>query len=261
VSFDDLLPDANQLYEHLLSELNFLRDFESGAFERNCDNVTAAYFDMKGQESSDWTLNLSPNWVLDIGGEDFDTGEARDFDENMGKAIIGGKIAVSDGDFEEYSLNLTLLAQEDTEARGRDTNRHLGAPCCWSADAAEFDYRVARRYHFDIDMGDNKHERKPVSHLQNGGEFDTEHLQYANPHYCSSPLDKPRLPHPPMDPILILHMLAKQYQSLSQMIQSEWGNRVRRAERNLWQPYHSTISDWYEVRSGSETFASYVEND
>jgi len=65
--------------------------FESGAFERNCDNVTAAYFDMKGQESSDWTLNLSPNWVLDIGGEDFDTGEARDFDENMGKAIIGAR--------------------------------------------------------------------------------------------------------------------------------------------------------------------------
>jgi len=44
----------------------------------------------------------------------------------------------------------------------------LEPPCCWSADAAEFDYRVARRYHFDIDMGDNKHERKPVSHLQNG---------------------------------------------------------------------------------------------
>ncbi|WP_455450017.1 hypothetical protein [Natrinema thermotolerans] len=260
MSHDNLLPDPEELYDHLVSEFSYFRSLESGEFSRNLDHVKMVHERLKKSDPENWTLNLSPNWVLDIGGKHADTVQSRDFGENKGKAVIGGIIKVSDGSFEEYSLSLSFLAQKNTEARGREENEHIGAPCCWSRDDIEEDWRIARRYHFDIDMGDNDDESKPVSHLQSGGKFQKEHLQWPDPHYCQSPLDKPRLPHPPMDPILILHMLATQYESLRGIIQHQWENHVRAAEDKLWEPYHSTISDWYSIRDQGETFASYIEN-
>ena len=260
MSFENLLPKPEELYDHLLSELEYLRTIEGSEFSRNLDGVILVHEELKQANPQNWTLNIHPNWVFEIGGEKVDGDYSRDFSNNKGKAVIGGRISVSEGGFKEYSLNLAFLAQEDTEARGREQNKHLGAPCCWKHDDMQSDYRVARRYHFDIDLGDNDDESKPITHLQSGGKFKSDYLRFDDPHYCSSPLDKPRLPHPPMDPILIIHMLATQYKSLRDIIRSGWGSHVRDAENELWEPYHSTISNWYATDAESDTFASFIDN-
>lgn len=256
----DLLPDADQLYSHLLSELEYLRGIDADKFVRNRDYVISAHEQLKQGSPEEWVLDINPNWVFEIGGEVFDAGEARDFSNNKGKAAIGGKISVEDESYQEYSLSLTLLSQEESDAPGREVNRYLGAPCCWNDGDVDSTYRVARRYHFDIDIGDNDDEVKPISHLQNGGKFNSDHLVGTDPHYCSSALDKPRLPHPPMDPLLILNMIATQYTTLKKLVQGKWNREVRKAEEELWKPYHTRISGWYSQDSRSETFASYIDN-
>lgn len=251
---EDLYPDGDELYELLKNELSYLKD-KDGPIARNRTYITTLYENLKDMEPTDWELDISPNWLLRFGGDAEGDQDRRDFGSAEGIAVIGGYGSATDGDIDHYSINLTLLAQSETDTRGSD------APCCWQRDQMDSDWRVARRYHFDIEtITENEQDPKPVSHFQSGGNFDGQALPHHDPHYCSSPLDKPRLPHPPMDPLLILHMLATQYDSLERLIESSWVGFVKESENKLWRPYHKAIVGQYQTESTRPTMAEFFEN-
>lgn len=253
-----LLPDPTDLRELLVAELEYLKD-QPGILAENKDLFNNQYRDLKSSKKHNWKLNIDPNWVIQIGGSPTDGSEStsRDFDKE-GFALIGGLIEVEDGSFKEYALNLTLLAQRATEVRSGDGSVYTGTPCCWKELKSD-DWRVAKRYHFDIDVddvdSDDKHVSRPVTHLQSGGEFKEKYLPsrraYLSPHYCSTSLDKPRLPHPPMDPVLLIQLLIQQYHSLRKLVQDSWASQVKSSERTLWKNYYSRIHQLLEEDKSS----------
>ncbi|WP_224268579.1 hypothetical protein [Haloprofundus salinisoli] len=263
-SSEDLLPEPDKLYELLISELEYLYNL-GGVLARNKDSFRTKRAELQKMDSENWKLDITPNWVLPITGpeEQAQRQNARDFSKAEGFALIGGLIHVEDGTYDDYSLNLTLLAQGDTELRGSDENKHIDAPCCWGAESMQSSWRVAKRYHFDIDLGGDD-ESKPITHLQSGGAFKKKHLptgiKHHEPHYCSTPLDKPRLTYPPMDPILILQILVTQYDSLNRIMVNTWNAQVQKAESTLWTKYYLHLSDIMGMQKRSETLDSYIEN-
>lgn len=257
---EDLYPDGEELYELLITELKYLKD-RDGPIARNRDRIRTAYENLRDMQPTDWELNINPNWVLRFGGDS--EGDPtrceqtrRDFHSAEGIALIGGYASVDDGDIEHYEINLTLLAQSETDTRAS------AAPCCWEHDGMDADWRVARRYHFDIETvtAEGEDDPKPVTHMQTGGNFEGQPVPRHDPHYCSSPLDKPRLPHPPMDPLLLLHTLATQYDSLERFIEEQWIGYVRESENTLWEPYHEAILGQYRTDETRPTMAEFFMN-
>lgn len=270
---DMLLPSPSELYEHLLSQLDFLESRDSGQLARNQENFRKSYRQLQGDDPHNWTLDITPNWIVRITTPEHlkRVGSSRDFVIEDGYAVISGIIDVADDSFVEYSLGLTFLAQEDSEVRGGE----IGAPCCWAHRDENTEWRVAKRYHFDIDPGvdeseenpnpgDGEPEEKPISHLQSGGNFRTDPLPLGisseEVHYCSSPLDKPRLPHPPMDPILLFEMISDQYGCPEGLKSEVWPPRIRESESMLWKRYYKRISEHLDNDERSSLFSSLISN-
>jgi len=257
---EDLYPDGDELYELLVSELEYLKD-RDGPIAQNRSHITSAYEGLKGMSSTDWELDINPNWILRFGGSPEDRmvrGERtqRDFHNTAGIAVIGGYASVTDAEIDHYETNLTLLVQSETDTRAS------AAPCCWEHDEMNADWRVARRFHFDIETGadEGEDDPKPVAHMQSGGNFEAQPVPRHEAHYCSSPLDKPRLPHPPMDPLLILHTLATQYDDLERLIEDDWIGNVKESEDTLWEPYHEAILGQYRTEETRPTMAEFFMN-
>lgn len=257
----DFLPNPERLGERLLSELDFLKDQNQDLLTNNSHQLESQYWTLKQIDFSDnWEFSIDPNWKFPLGGQEIGGNSTRDFAEKEGFAIIGGKVEVTDGSIEDYSFNLVILSSVESESRSSDGEEDINIPCCWNGSDIDSEYRVARRYHFDIDIGDTNDENKPVTHLQIGGKFNHGHILGQSPHYCLSPLDKPRIPYPPMDPALILHMLICQYSSLQDLQQDDWQSVVRETEQVLWEPYHAQIGVAYENDRIQQPFSEYINN-
>lgn len=257
---DNLLPDPGELRDHLLTQLDYLESAQ-GEMARNQGRIHAAKRKLELGRAENWELNISPNWVLQIYAPgSYSTGSSRrDFSNEDGFALVGGTISVVDGEFKEYSLSLCLLARSDSEV----TESGEGDPCCWNGDHPNMKWRVAKRYHFDIDIG-GEDEKKPMTHLQSEGKFKKKHLPAPIPkdeaHYCSTPLDKPRLPHPPMDPLLILNIVATQYQNLESMVGEYWIQRVMDAESKMWGGFYRHFTDELTREGRSASMDTFISN-
>lgn len=257
---EELLPDHSDLYSRLVSELEFLKT-QPGNFNRNSDRIEKCLSELRNGADDNWKLNIDPNWIIRIKVPEVvsRTDQSRDFAIEDGWAVIGGIINVKHGEFTEYSLNLAFLAESDTENRGQDIN----APCCWRADHDD-KWRVAKRYHFDIDPGNGSDESKPITHLQSRGKFDDGHLPGfladQGVHYCATPLDKPRLAYPPMDPILLIQMVLDQYGCPQQLGTDHWPSEVMTSESKLWGRYYARIADHFGTDDRSQSFDTLISN-
>lgn len=259
---DCLLPEPEELHSHLLDQFDFLKD-QGGFSSPHSDHYESIYYDLKQSNPRNWALDITPNWAFRLDLPDFiiETNPSRDFAIEDGWAIIGGNIDVSGGNYREYALHLSFLASEKEEVRG---GIH-GGPCCWRGEEHDWDYRVAKQYHFDIDPGRNPNGAKPIAHFQSQGSFKQERLptklNNKDIHYCSTPLDKPRLVHPPMDPILLLQIISEQYGGPESMSSEHWDPMVIDAESLLWTGYFSGVLDHLEDDDRSKPCNILVSND
>lgn len=258
---DLLLPEPKDLHGHLVDQLDFLRN-RDGKLSRNKNRFRVNWAQIKDADPETWTLDIEPNWIVELTTQSPYTADrgGRDFSIKNGVAVIGGIIEAEENEFQQYSLHLTLLARHDSEVRGAAVN----GPCCWRSREEDAEWRVAKQYHFDIDIGNNEHEDKPITHLQSGGTFDPSHLppgyDTEEVHYCSTPLDKPRLPHPPMDPILLLQMVSEQYKCPDDLESEHWEPRVLDSESMLWENFYHRVSEHLDVADRSVPFNSLVSN-
>ncbi|ELY90457.1 hypothetical protein C485_03088 [Natrinema altunense JCM 12890] len=63
-----------------------------------------------------------------------------------------------------------------------------------------------------------------------------------------------------MDPLLLLHTLATQYNSLERLIEEQWIGYVRESENTLWEPYHEAILGQYRTGETRPTMAEFFMN-
>ncbi|MFB6186399.1 MAG: hypothetical protein ABEI86_05975 [Halobacteriaceae archaeon] len=238
----DMIPDPEEMHDHLVSTLKEIpnrlgpvgRDLEtdSGIIQAKCKSFTERY----GDDPDNWELDISPNWV-------FDLEDGHDFESSQGKAVIGGHIVVEEGEYQEYSFNLSIL-QKEYGPRDVEMDKAVNGALCCSVDNHDT-WTIVRRFHFDIDSGEADHEAKPVSHFQTGGKFPDGHGIPRDIHYCRTELDKPRIQYPPMDLVLVLDMVLDQYTNLSPNRDKHWTNLVSKSERVLWAPYYKEIGSRY----------------
>lgn len=272
---EDLIPDPEAVGERLLAELSYLTDQDHTIHD--ADHNGFLYTQMQKLEDADftgdWSFSLEPNWMVQLSdSSDGPFNDRGDFSGKSAWGAIGGNVEVEEGEFQNYAFSLALLVQEDSERRGDEEG--VNCPCCWGDESNWIDseetaykcWRVARRYHFDIDLGQNDHERKPISHLQIGGRFQDGHVntiaeQDLDTHYCLSPLDKPRIPYPPMDPALIYTMVLSQYSYPRQQVEEDWYKIARKSEEKLWDPYHKRLGNQYMQGRISEPFPDIISND
>lgn len=265
----DQLPDPEHFGERLLQVTRYLQGQTSSEIPIIRTGVFAQHrSDLEDMDfSSDWSFEFDPYWEVKLGKpEDADRMgiERPDFGDSEAFAVIGGNVNVEDGEFQQYSFSLSLLVESDAELRGESESDDAEDPCCWEGSNNEppCHWRLARRLHFDIDLGDNDDESKPITHLQMGGNSQIEATPEGHQvHYCSSPLDKPRVPYPPMDPVLLLHMLITQYPTISSANQGTWYDQVTSSEKLLWDDYHGWLSNTAIRDDRSEPFVNLLLND
>jgi len=231
------LPDPADTYEYLNSSFRDLHQ-NSASFDEDdwrLEEVlrnTSQSLDKANPDN--WKLELDPYIVLSLGSK-------RDFSDGKGQARIGANIEVREGSFEMFSSTLVLVRDiRDVDisetTTGGNPNRHH---CCFENQADDF--HVLERVHWDIDTGKDDSESKPMCHFQVGGNLSQSVFEsYEDFHYCSNGLDKPRIPHPPMDPMLVFNILMNQYRSIESFNQERWQKIVSYAEEVLWEPYYES---------------------
>lgn len=243
------MPEPDKLYHHLRNAFNKLEgnvDYIPGADSRVEQSVDKACRQLSNGNESDWTLKSDPYLIFNLNSE-------RDFANGNGQARLGGNINVSDGHYEMFSCSLILAVQHPSE--NDDLPKGLDH-CCIETGKDEIEnsfFHILDRVHWDIDTGDDDDERKPVCHFQVGGEVSDNAFNesFEKYHYCSNGLDKPRIPHPPMDPILVFNMLINQYHSLESFNQSQWAGIVDKGEAALWERYYDSTQGMVSTDSGT----------
>lgn len=221
------LPDPADLYDYLFTSIETLHEnseYLDGDWrlEEGLRNATSS---LRTDTEDNWEINLDPFLVFNLQSD-------RDFPDGNGQARLGANIRVNDGEYEMFSSTLVIVF--DTS----DSNTQSLSHCCMNAESS--DLQVLERIHWDIDTGSGD-ETKPICHLQVGGNLSpSAFTPDEDYHYCTNGLDKPRIPHPPMDPILILNLLIDQYHSLESFEQTRWTGIVRTGESILWEPYFTS---------------------
>jgi hypothetical protein len=202
--------------------------------------IWAQYSQLSSEDDPEnWSFEISPNWTFIIEDE-------KDFeDRGSGYAVVGCDLEIKTGQIERYSLTLTIL-QNKVSAQGAKPGEMNGPLCCGTV--SEHDYHIVRRLHFDVDPIDGQNP-KPVCHLQVGGKVSPSSRFSSSigqkPHYCRSNIKKPRVPHPPMDPVLLLDTVFTQYTNLQVNRDDKWIGMVRESEKKLWKPYMSSLGGRY----------------
>lgn len=243
------------MFEHLgatldeipgrLGKINRQLVTRSEAIEAKCRQFKRRY-----EDEDNWTLDISPNWQFKI--ED-----GRDFSSSEGRAVVGGKIEVEGGQYKQYSLNLSILQKGYRTPTG--TAPDVNGPLCCSHDWND-KWTMVRRFHFDVDVGGPGEEPKPVCHLQTGGNMGSPGDIPQRFHYCRTELDKPRIPHPPMDLVLILDLILDQYGNLASYRDKDWHGLVLRCEEELWGPYFDHLGSRYRAGGPSRVAADVISN-
>jgi hypothetical protein len=262
----DKIPKPGDFGERLLDAVTYLSNQDNSALsysgevspvERQREELKQKNFD------GDWKFELDPPWEVTLGEVSDARNETQvgrpDFENARGYAQIAGEVKVSNGRFKQYSFSLCLLSQAETEGESTSDTEDETFPCCWTD--SDYRWRVARRLHFDIDMGENDDEEKPVAHVQLGGEMPNMEINFTGEsfHYCDSSLDKPRIPYPPTDPVILLDMLVRQYPGISSADSKTWRNKVRRSEKLLREDYHGYVGGLYG-RDSREPLGSHLSN-
>lgn len=243
------VPEPDELFTHLKKSFNKLDKNSQkipNAGHQTENSLDNARRQLENGCKNNWELSLDPFLVLNLNSD-------RDFADGNGQARFSGNINVSDGSYDMFSSTLILAIKHPADNNDRFLNDW--GQCCIESNEDEIEgefYHVLERFHWDIDTGDEEDERKPACHVQIGGCVSGSTFEeYENYHYCSNGLDKPRIPHPPMDPTLIFNMLIDQYQSVESFDQAQWRGVVYRGEETLWNPYfeatHGMISTDYSI--------------
>jgi hypothetical protein len=218
------MPDFERYRRHLLRATMFLAGHRDA---RRIDGLVVAMESASRQlevgRRGSWTLRPDPQWTFPLDWRHVRPAARAELE-------VGADIQVRGGQLVQHSVTFAVVTS------GHDPARGSGDSCCLATvgDAP----RVVRRAHFDVDLGSGRSNR-PTTHLQLGGRPGPRST--SGPHYCLDQyLDLPRIPMPPMDPVLALDFLLAQFgcsEVETLLRESMWAGLVHKSE-SLWSaPY------------------------
>lgn len=169
--------------------------------------------------------------------------------------LVGGITEAEEGEVTYSSLSICVTFT--TETATADSGAIMGTSsgfnlCSCCLPACENIKRIVRRFHFDHQPHESG---KPPSHLQYGGVF-LEHDATLGWHYCLEHfLENPRLHYLPMDPVLLLDLVIREFKTpLCKWTQeSGWRNLVFKSQNIWWNEYCNWMKS-HLGRHGSPTF-------
>jgi len=211
--------------EHLKKALNFLiRQPYFSESGYNLKHLSNALAKLK-EDYPDWNTVISHLEIPILDEELL---------EHDPEIIIGGIIEARDYEVIYSTFSASIIFTTEAPEPSSYT-RILNAPSCCLKDHAN-KRRIIRHFHFDFQP---KSKIKPTSHFQYGGSFPEEE-DYGDCHYClDHKLKIPRIFFPPMDIVLILDLIIREFNTPLRNLteEGEWTNLVFESQKLWWKNY------------------------
>jgi len=190
----------------------------------NNPDINAKCYDISGHAKSifsklksyksaiNWSLLIEPPWKIPIEND-------KNFRNHSAYLLISGIMEVRDLKFTRYSFSVCIV-------KGNN---------------------IIRRFHFDVGTGSTGI-LKPICHMQYGGKA---HELNSDPnlnYHLDPSIEKPRFPFPPIDFILLLDLLLRQFNTTlgKKFIEERnWKRLVKESERYRLQNYYFQIHRYF----------------
>lgn len=216
---------ASDYKRHLEVFLDYVvhnSDIEAGCYSicRHASGVLKRIKDLTDDQN--WALDIGP-WWIPISRED------DNFRTRGATAILGGRIKVVDSKLDTLSFSVGILLNPP-----RQTDE---LTCCDHRHRSG--YRMARLFRFEVEEG-SVETSKPYSHMHYGGR----QIPVLCHHCLEDWIEKPRLPFPPLDFVLLLELLARQFElGIAKKLFKEpfWSSCIRKSEEMFLGRYYRGI--------------------
>lgn len=198
-------------------------DIEEGCYTI-CRQAASVLKRIKQQTDGDnWSLVIGP-WIMPIS----------DNDDNFGRRtaclVIYGTVMAKNSELSELSFTAGIVLNPPKETDEQT--------CCDNLNKDS--YRVARLFRFEIGSG-HKTTAEPCSHMHYGGR---PHQDLKQPPYhdCIEDwIEKPRIPVPPYDFVLLLELILRQFDLgiRRKLFEEEfWRFCIGESEKMIFAGYH-----------------------
>jgi len=199
---------------------------------------------LKAASDGSWGLRIDPPWAIDIVEDNY-------FCETRAAyLLVGGAIEVDDFCFRRYNFSVSIVRNSQSSVK----SKRLFLSCCEKRYNKES--RIVRRFHFDTGEGTPENYENS-SHMQFGGLCDRDKIavmekENASLHYCLDNLiDIPRFPYPPIDIIVLLDILLRQFKTSidrSFVETRSWLELVNRSEDFRLKAYYTKINEYFNKK-------------
>lgn len=216
------------------------------AFQKLKATVVIILKQLKSNRSVNEVISIEPNIILEIQGLLINKKGPRLY------ACIGGHIDIKNSLLSNQSISLIILCDTPENINAADATT-------WKCHEYPAGAHVLRKFHFDIDK--TKTGNWPVSHLQYGGSNNSKHLAFnkAINYQLFSPIDEPRIPHPPYSFIICLDVILKCFQTDASRVTREsfWITKVKESEDSWLKPFYQNVFSHLQTNSRDGTLWDY----
>lgn len=175
------------------------------------------------KDDDNWSLMIDP-WIMPISNRD------DNFGTRTACITIYGKVSAKDSKITEISFTAGIILNPPKETDKKT--------CCDNLNRDS--YRIARLFRFEVGEGD-KTSAEPCSHMHYGGLPHRELVQKPFHSCLEDWIEKPRIPLPPYDFVLLFELFLRQFDlGIRRKLFEEpfWCNCIRKSERMIWTKYY-----------------------
>ena len=221
----------------------------SVAFGKLKDRVLLIDKKLKAGKKVTEDISISPNIILEIQNPLISKKGPKLY------VCVGGHINIKDSLLSNQSISLIILCDLSEDIKPADATS-------WNCHEYPAGAHVLRKFHFDIDKTITGN--WPISHLQYGGSDNSHHVEF-NKNICYqlfSPIDTPRIPHPPYSLIICLDVILKCFQTDASRVTKEsfWISKVRESEDSWLKPFYQNVYGHLQSNSREGTLWDYFSS-
>lgn len=234
-------------------EKSFTYIANNDIINENCSNLTnyarSILSKLKSSRETKWSYKIDPPWLIPILRD-------RNFRKDNASLLLGGIMSVDESQL-KYSFSTTILVFPTGETPDFDDPLIASSISC--CERYNYDKNIAiRRFHLDVSEGVPKI-LEPKSHLHLGGYiYQEEYDHIQNLHYCGySSIAIPRFPNPPLDFVLLIDFLLRQFNTIIEkrfVEDPNWRNIVKMSEKFRLEQYYISIMKYFEIKNNRTLF-------
>lgn len=218
----------------------------SMAFSKLRGQVSVVARQLKAGKKVTQDISIAPNIILEIQNSLINKKGPKLY------ACIGGHIEIEDSLLVNQSISLIILCDLPKDINAEDATS-------WNCPEYPAGAHVLRKFHFDVDK--SKTGDWPISHLQYGGSDNSHYVEFnkAIRYQLFSPIDTPRIPHPPYSFIICLDVILKGFKTDASRVTQEkfWILKVKESEDSWLKPFYENVLAHLQTNSRQGTLWDY----